>query len=181
MRPGRAPLEMGQGQCGVVADTCFRSATLHSCPTPKRRSQPSTGSSCDTPAGGSVNTSKQGLSKTCQGDIYISIILGPSMEFTRQYLSGHTRTTMDKAMDHLCEAAWRSLKPLREVSVKTIEQIGAGVLKEHILKNWMTHDAMWFLHCLQACGIEETNRLESCHQVACRHRTQASPRALRPW
>jgi hypothetical protein len=45
------------------------------------------------------------------------------------------------------------------VFVKTIEQIGTSVLKEHILKNWMTHDAMWFLHCLQACGIEETNRL----------------------
>jgi hypothetical protein len=45
------------------------------------------------------------------------------------------------------------------VFVKTIEQIGARALKEHILKNWMTHDAMWFLHCLQACGIEEANRL----------------------
>jgi hypothetical protein len=45
------------------------------------------------------------------------------------------------------------------VFLKTIEQIGAGVLKEYILKNWMTHDAMWFLHCLEACGIEETNRL----------------------
>ena len=43
--------------------------------------------------------------------------------------------------------------------MKTIEQIGTSALKEHILKNWMTHDAMWFLHCLQACGIEEANRI----------------------
>jgi len=43
--------------------------------------------------------------------------------------------------------------------MKTIEQIGTSALKEHILKNWMTHDAMWFFHCLEACGIEETNRL----------------------
>ena len=43
-------------------------------------------------------------------DIYISIILGPCMEFTRQYLSGQTRTRMDQAIDHLCEAAWQALK-----------------------------------------------------------------------
>ncbi len=24
-------------------------------------------------------------------------------------------------------------------------------------KNWMTHDAMWFVNCLNVCGIEKTN------------------------
>ena len=32
-------------------------------------------------------------------------------------------------------------------------------LKELIVKCWMTHDAMWFYHCLQECGIEKTNRI----------------------
>ncbi len=32
-------------------------------------------------------------------------------------------------------------------------------LKEILIKNWMTHDAMWFYHCLQECGIEKTNRI----------------------
>ena len=26
-------------------------------------------------------------------------------------------------------------------------------------KNWMTHDGMWFYHCLQEFGIEKTNKL----------------------
>lgn len=32
-------------------------------------------------------------------------------------------------------------------------------LKELLIKCWMTHDAMWFYHCLQECGIEQTNRV----------------------
>lgn len=32
-------------------------------------------------------------------------------------------------------------------------------LIELLNKNWMTHDGMWFYHCLQAVGIEATNRL----------------------
>jgi len=32
-------------------------------------------------------------------------------------------------------------------------------LKELLVKNWMTHDAMWFYHCLQECGIERTNKI----------------------
>jgi len=31
--------------------------------------------------------------------------------------------------------------------------------KEILIKNWMTHDAMWFYHCLQECGIERTNKI----------------------
>jgi hypothetical protein len=32
-------------------------------------------------------------------------------------------------------------------------------LKELLVKNWMTHDAMWFYHCLQECGIGRTNKI----------------------
>jgi len=32
-------------------------------------------------------------------------------------------------------------------------------LKELLVKNWMTHDAMWFYNCLQECGIEKTNKI----------------------
>jgi len=32
-------------------------------------------------------------------------------------------------------------------------------VKEILIKNWMTHDAMWFYHCLQECGIEKTNKI----------------------
>ncbi len=32
-------------------------------------------------------------------------------------------------------------------------------LKELLIKGWMTHDGMWFYHCLQECGIERTNRI----------------------
>ncbi|MEW6347439.1 MAG: DUF6125 family protein [Thermodesulfobacteriota bacterium] len=32
-------------------------------------------------------------------------------------------------------------------------------LIELLNKNWMTHDAMWFLHCMQECGMEKTNRI----------------------
>ena len=32
-------------------------------------------------------------------------------------------------------------------------------LRELLNKNWMTHDGMWFRHCLEAVGIEQTNRI----------------------
>lgn len=32
-------------------------------------------------------------------------------------------------------------------------------LKEILIKGWMTHDAMWFLHCLRKTGIETTNKI----------------------
>jgi hypothetical protein len=32
-------------------------------------------------------------------------------------------------------------------------------LKELLNKNWMTHDAMWFVNCLKECGIELTNKI----------------------
>ena len=43
--------------------------------------------------------------------------------------------------------------------MKTMDQINIEELKEHIIKNWMTHDAMWFLQCLVTFGIGEANRL----------------------
>lgn len=32
-------------------------------------------------------------------------------------------------------------------------------LKELLIKCWMTHDGMWFFHCLQEFGIEKTNKV----------------------
>ena len=32
-------------------------------------------------------------------------------------------------------------------------------LKELLNKSWMTHDAMWFLNCLNEYGIEQTNKI----------------------
>lgn len=32
-------------------------------------------------------------------------------------------------------------------------------LKELLNKCWMTHDAMWFYHCLQEFGVEKTNQI----------------------
>jgi hypothetical protein len=43
--------------------------------------------------------------------------------------------------------------------MKTLEQIGIHELKELLIKNWMTHDAMWFAHCASALGMEKTNEL----------------------
>jgi hypothetical protein len=33
------------------------------------------------------------------------------------------------------------------------------ILKELLIKNWMTHDGLWFYHCLQEFGIEKANAL----------------------
>ncbi len=32
-------------------------------------------------------------------------------------------------------------------------------IKELLIKCWMTHDGMWFLHCLRKTGIEKTNKI----------------------
>lgn len=32
-------------------------------------------------------------------------------------------------------------------------------LKELLIKCWMTHDGMWFYHCLKECGIKKTNKI----------------------
>lgn len=43
--------------------------------------------------------------------------------------------------------------------MKTLEEIGIHDLKELLIKNWMTHDAMWFAHCVRTIGIETTNEV----------------------
>ena len=32
-------------------------------------------------------------------------------------------------------------------------------LKELLNKCWMTHDGMWFFHCMQECGMETANKM----------------------
>lgn len=39
------------------------------------------------------------------------------------------------------------------------DSISKNDLKELLIKNWMTHDAMWFLHCVNECGIDITNKI----------------------
>jgi hypothetical protein len=40
-----------------------------------------------------------------------------------------------------------------------METLSKNQLKEILIKNWMTHDALWFYHCLRECGIEKTNQI----------------------
>ncbi len=42
------------------------------------------------------------------------------------------------------------------MSLRVLEE---DELRELLFKNWMTHDGMWFLHCLQECGIEKANKI----------------------
>ena len=37
--------------------------------------------------------------------------------------------------------------------------LDAEAVKQLLTRNWMTHDAMWFLHAMQATGMEQTNRI----------------------
>lgn len=63
---------------------------------------------------------KEGKIRRVQGDLSMSLTLGPCMEFTRQFLLGQTVTGVGEAIDVLAEAAWLSLaagarreKPIR--------------------------------------------------------------------
>jgi len=40
-----------------------------------------------------------------------------------------------------------------------MREINKNELKEMLLKCWMTHDGMWFYHCMQELGIEKANQL----------------------
>lgn len=40
-----------------------------------------------------------------------------------------------------------------------LDKIDKRDLKELLSKNWMTHDAMWFLHTYQQVGIEKANKI----------------------
>lgn len=41
----------------------------------------------------------------------------------------------------------------------SLDQLEKKEIREHLVKCWMTHDAMWVYNCLQAFGIEKTNQI----------------------
>ncbi len=43
--------------------------------------------------------------------------------------------------------------------METLERLEKREIKELISKGWITHDSMWFVHCLQEFGIEKTNKV----------------------
>lgn len=43
--------------------------------------------------------------------------------------------------------------------MSTADRISIEDLRELLNKGWMTHDAMWFYHCVQEVGIEKTNKI----------------------
>lgn len=43
--------------------------------------------------------------------------------------------------------------------MKTISEIDKHEIVDLLNKNWMTHDGMWFYHCVQSLGIKAANRL----------------------
>ncbi|MBI5250821.1 MAG: hypothetical protein HY912_15130 [Desulfomonile tiedjei] len=43
-------------------------------------------------------------------DMYVAILLGPLMEYTRLYLVGQTCTPLHHAMQELASAAWNCLE-----------------------------------------------------------------------
>ena len=52
---------------------------------------------------------KAGSLRPLAPDVFISILLGPCQEFSRQYLSGYARSALDQAIHELARAAWRAL------------------------------------------------------------------------
>jgi hypothetical protein len=45
--------------------------------------------------------------------------------------------------------------------VNLMEALSKEEIKELLIKGWMTHDAMWFYNCMQECGIETTNKINT--------------------
>jgi len=43
--------------------------------------------------------------------------------------------------------------------MRTIQNVSQKEIIDLLGKCWMTHDGMWFFHCLQEFGIETTNRI----------------------
>jgi AcrR family transcriptional regulator len=43
-------------------------------------------------------------------DLYYTILIGPAQEFTRHWLEGHVKSSIEKAERELAEAAWRALR-----------------------------------------------------------------------
>jgi len=46
-----------------------------------------------------------------------------------------------------------------EVDLRKAENLQQKEIVDFLNKNWMTHDGMWFFHCLEGFGIEATNKL----------------------
>ena len=47
----------------------------------------------------------------------------------------------------------------KEVILRFVENIPQKEIIDILNKCWMTHDGMWFFHCLQEFGIELTNKI----------------------
>ena len=45
--------------------------------------------------------------------------------------------------------------------MSALELLSKKELRELLCKGWMTHDAMWLLHCLESIGMEKTNEINS--------------------
>ena len=43
--------------------------------------------------------------------------------------------------------------------MKSLKILDFEEVKEILIKNWMSHDGMWFYHCVQECGIDKTNKI----------------------
>ena len=41
--------------------------------------------------------------------------------------------------------------------MSALKQISKPALRDLLLSNWMTHDAMWFASSARLCGVEKTN------------------------
>ncbi len=57
---------------------------------------------------------KAGTIRRLPPDMYVAILLGPVMEYTRLYLAGQTCTTPEHAIEELGSAAWTYLKAGRD-------------------------------------------------------------------
>ena len=64
--------------------------------------------------------------------------------------------------------------------MKSIDEIDRNVLKDHLIKNWMTHDATWFFMVFQKYGIEAANDLnKESIKVLAAFETQRARRLLK--
>lgn len=43
--------------------------------------------------------------------------------------------------------------------MKSLKILDFEDIKEILIKNWMSHDGMWFYHCAKECGIDKTNKI----------------------
>jgi AcrR family transcriptional regulator len=53
---------------------------------------------------------KAGTVRRLPPDMYVAILVGPVMEYTRLYLAGQTCTPLERAMQELASSAWYSLE-----------------------------------------------------------------------